>query len=113
MASPALFAGSRLVQPGLTVDGDLLREALEITTGPRANAYGHPSENLLRTAKLMNAYLEGMNRSLTVGDVAALMVCVKLARLHQSPQHYDSLMDIAGYMSAAWDGIGGTNEAAI
>jgi len=30
-----------------------------------------------------------------------------LARLHQSPDHYDSLLDIAGYMSAAWDGIEG------
>ena len=53
----------------------------------------------------MDAYLDGMDRGLTIGDVAALMACVKLARLHHSPDHYDSLMDIAGYMSAAWDGI--------
>jgi hypothetical protein len=46
-----------------------------------------------------------MDRPLTIGDVAALMACVKLARLHHSPDHYDSLMDVAGYMSAAWDGI--------
>lgn len=95
------------------MDGDLLRQALEITTGARANAYGHASENLQRTARLMNAYLDGMNRELTIGDVAALMVCVKLARLHQSPDHYDSLLDVAGYMSAAWDGIGGTDEPAL
>jgi hypothetical protein len=89
----------------VTVDGDLLRQALEITTGARADAYGHASENLERTARLMDAYLDGMDRELTIGDVAALMACVKLARLHHTPDHYDSLMDVAGYMSAAWDGI--------
>jgi hypothetical protein len=87
------------------MDGDLLRQALEITTWERADAYGHPSVNLERTARLMDAYLDGMDRKLTIGDVAALMACVKLARLHTTPDHYDSLMDIAGYMSAAWDGI--------
>lgn len=89
------------------MDGDLLREALEITTGARAQAYGHPSVNLERTARLMDAYLDGLDRRLTIGDVAALMVCVKLARLHESPDHFDSLLDVAGYMSAAWDGIRG------
>ena len=87
------------------MDGDLLREALEITTGTRANVYGHASQNLEKTARMMDAYLNGMDRPLTIGDVAALMACVKLARLHHTPDHYDSLMDIAGYMSAAWDGI--------
>lgn len=87
------------------MDGDLLRQALEITTGDRSRAYGHASENLGRTARLMQAYCEGMDREFTIGDVAAMMVLVKLARLHQSPDHYDSLLDIAGYVSAAWDGI--------
>lgn len=87
------------------MDGELLREALAITTGARAEAYGHPSVNLERTARLMDAYLDGLDRPLTVGDVAAVMTCVKLARLHQSPDHYDSLLDVAGYMSAAWDAI--------
>jgi hypothetical protein len=91
------------------MDGDLLREALAITTGDRANVYGHASENLERTARLMDAYLDGMDRELTIGDVAALMVCVKLARLHHSPDHYDSMLDIAGYMSAAQDGISAIN----
>jgi len=89
------------------VDGDLLREALELTTGERSRTYGHASVNLGRTAALMDAYLDGLDRKLTIGDVAALMVCVKLARLHQSPEHYDTLLDVAGYMSAAWDGIRG------
>ncbi len=87
------------------MDGDLLREALDITTGERANVYGHASQNLERTARMWDAYLDGMNRKLEIGDVAALMACLKIARLHNTPSHYDTLMDIAGYMSAAWDGI--------
>ena len=92
------------------MDGDLLRQALDITTGARARTYGHASRNLERTARLMDAYLDGMDRPLEIGDVAALMACVKLARLHHTPDHYDTLMDIAGYMSAAWDGIQGEND---
>jgi hypothetical protein len=94
------------------MDGDLLRDALKVTTGARATVYGHASQNLARTARLMDAYLDGMDRPLEIGDVAALMACVKLARLHHTPSHYDTLMDVAGYMSAAWDGIqGDTNDA--
>ena len=89
------------------MDGELLKEALALTTGERRDAYGHPSDNLGRTARLMDAYLDGLKRPLTIGDVAALMTCLKLARLHQPPDHYDSRLDIAGYMNAAWDGIKG------
>ena len=88
-------------------DGDLLREALEITTGARASHYGHASDNLGRTARLLDAYLDGLDRPLTAGDVAAILILVKLARLHKSPDHYDSLLDVAGYASAAWDAVTG------
>lgn len=91
-------------------DGELLREALSITTGARAAQYGHPSINLTRTARLFDAYLVGLDREITVVDVAAIMALLKLARLQQSPAHYDSLLDIAGYMSAAWDAIKGEDD---
>lgn len=91
----------------MSTDGELLRQALAITTGTRADAYGHASENLGRTARLMDAYLDGLDRALTAGDVAALLIIVKLARLHKSPDHYDSLLDVAGYASAAWDAVTG------
>lgn len=91
-------------------DGELLREALSITTGARAEKYGHPSINLARTARLLDAYLLGLDREITVADVAAIMTLVKLARLQQSPEHYDSLLDIAGYMSATWDAIKGEDD---
>lgn len=86
-------------------DGTLLRDALTLTTGERSNSYGHASDNLGTTAALLSAYLQGIDRELTIGDVAALMTLVKVARLKQSPDHYDTLVDIAGYCGAAWDGI--------
>jgi hypothetical protein len=86
-------------------DGDLLREALEITLGPRGNTYGHAADNLGLTLDLWNVYLRDLDRDLTISDLAALMVLVKLARLHQTPDHYDTLLDMAGWPSAAWDAL--------
>lgn len=86
-------------------DGMLLRDALALTTGERSQSYGHAADNLGTTAALLSAYLRGLDRDLTIGDVAALMTLVKVARLKQSPDHYDTLVDIAGYCGAAWDGI--------
>jgi hypothetical protein len=101
---------SWIFEAGYDRDGVLLEEALEITTGARAEHYGHASVNLGRTAKLIDAYLDGIDRPLTPGDVAAIMICVKMARLHQSPDHYDSLLDIAGYASSAWDAVTGPDR---
>jgi hypothetical protein len=86
-------------------DGDLLRDALEITLGARGNTYGHPADNLGLTVDLWNVYLRDLDRDLTISDLAALMVLVKLARLHHTPDHYDTLLDMAGWPSAAWDAL--------
>ena len=83
--------------------GDVLRDALDVSTGQRCDDYGTARDNLGRTAGLMNAYLDGLDRPLEISDVAALMILVKVSRLHRSPTHYDTLVDIAGYASAAWD----------
>ncbi len=34
---------------------------------------------------------------ITPGDAAKMMICVKLARLMTTPNHADSILDIAGY----------------
>lgn len=86
-------------------DGDLLREAIAITLGPRGAVYGHAADNLGLTLDLWNVYLADLDRPLTVSDLAALMVLVKLARLHHTPDHYDTLLDMAGWPSAAWDAL--------
>jgi hypothetical protein len=86
-------------------DGDLLREALEITLGPRGNVYGHAADNLGLTVDLWNVYLRNLDRDLTLSDLAALMVLVKLARLHKTPDHKDTLLDMSGWPSAVWDAL--------
>jgi hypothetical protein len=86
-------------------DGDLLREALQITLGPRSDVYGHAADNLGLTVDLWNVYLRGLDRELTLSDLAALMELLKLARLRHSPDHYDTLLDMAGWPSAVWDAL--------
>lgn len=63
----------------------------------RQRAYGHPSDNLGRTAALWDAYLSGLDRQLEAADVAAMMVLLKVARLAFTPVHVDSWVDIQGY----------------
>lgn len=85
-------------------DGDVLRSALEVTQGGRQATYGPPSVNLgERTVRLFNAYLAGVGGELNATDVCCLLILVKMARLQESPRDYDTLVDIAGYASAAWD----------
>jgi hypothetical protein len=86
---------------------DVLKSAAAQTFGPRQSDYGHPSINLgVRTANLFAAYVDGMEDPSvwTATDVCNMMILVKVARLQQTPgdPHFDSLVDIAGYASAAW-----------
>lgn len=88
----------------------ILDDAKELVYGPRAETYGHPSENFQTTADMWTAFLR--QRVLTEGvglhefefspaDVAMFMTLVKVARLANTPGHRDSLTDIAGYAATA------------
>lgn len=84
---------------------DVLNEALRVTQGDRLDRYGHPAVNLgERTASLMQAYVTNMPdpTSWNATDVCNMMILVKIARLQMTPDDFDSLVDIAGYASAAW-----------
>ena len=86
----------------------VLDEARAQTEGPRQANYGHPSVNLGdRTAGLFQAYVSNMADPTvwTATDVCNMMILVKVARLMQDPDrpHLDSLVDIAGYASSAWE----------
>ena len=69
--------------------------------GPRQKAYGHPRDNFERTARLRNGYLFACKGNdaplLNATDVAQMMVLLKMARLMQTPDHRDSIVDMAGY----------------
>lgn len=86
----------------------ILSVAAAHTTGERQHDYGPPAVNLgERTAGLFSAYVRGMNDPTvwTATDVCNMMILLKIARLQEMPEtpHFDSLVDIAGYASAAWE----------
>ena len=76
-------------------------EAQSIVLGARRFTYGHPLDNFERIADLFNATLrEKLNTKLDIGDVAMLMIQVKIAR-EMNAQKQDNLTDIVGYALAA------------
>ena len=60
----------------------------------RGQSYGHPYAGFNRVAKMWSAML-GVD--VTAEQVVRCMICLKLARLSETPQHQDSIDDLAGY----------------
>lgn len=81
---------------------DVLRAALEIVE-KRGAVYGKPEDNFGRICAFWNAWISsryfdyGNLISFDETDVSAMMACVKLARLAETPGHEDSWIDLAGY----------------
>jgi hypothetical protein len=111
--------------PAGDTKGSILDEAKNAVTKRREN-YGSPKPNFERIAALWDAYfmavvdkrvkddggdtMKDYNSMLvaaaahfTTADVAAMMRLVKEARLIETPDHRDSLVDIAGYAACSWD----------
>ncbi len=78
---------------------NILQQAEKIIYGDREKTYGHPAKNLNVIAQLWESYLVGRSSHgpLNKYDVANMMILLKVARLANSPQHYDTLVDICGY----------------
>lgn len=83
----------------------LLSNAANCINGERAGDYGAAVDNFERIAALWTAMTpptpDGSHVVFTVEDVANFMICVKLARLVNTPGHMDSLVDICGYAALA------------
>ncbi len=77
------------------VTDEFLEEIIETTTN-RGKDYGEPFENHRRIAV---GWSEILGKDITPEQVAHCMVWTKLARLIATPDHQDSIKDIAGY---AW-----------
>lgn len=77
----------------------LADEAKRIVNGPRRGAYGTPTENFTRIARLWTAHFHNTGREITVTaeDISPLMRLMKEARLSETPNHYDSHLDLVGY----------------
>jgi hypothetical protein len=80
----------------------ILEEAHKIIYGDREQTYGKPSKNLDCIAQFWTAYLANRKNSderLGAVDVAAMMTLLKIARLANTPDHLDSLVDAVGYLA--------------
>ena len=75
---------------------DYLNEA-RATIQDRGMDYGHPSDNMARTAALWSSYLE---MPVTDYQVAMCMALVKIARSMESAKT-DTYVDLAAYVSIA------------
>lgn len=68
--------------------------AVASITQERAKDYGDPSTNFRRITALQAVVADCPDPA---ARAALMMICVKLSRLVQSPDHLDSWIDIAGY----------------
>jgi len=76
-----------------------LDAASSAVCGSRNEDYGSPNDDFATQAAMISAYLSrsnGYTVQVTAGDIAALMVCVKLARQAHRPKQ-DNWIDVAGY----------------
>lgn len=78
----------------------LLLEADELINGQRQQDYGDKLQNFAQIAMLWEGTLAhklAPGQRISAEDVALCMIQVKIARLAKSPDHRDSILDVAGY----------------
>lgn len=79
----------------LVLGPTILEKAIAAADGDRARDYGHPYDDFSRvTAAAESLGLQPLGNPL---HHALYMVLVKISRLVQTPNHLDSVVDIAGY----------------
>jgi hypothetical protein len=71
-----------------------LLDACKVALNSRGQHYGKVLENHNRIAKIWSIIL---GSDITEEQVALMMVGLKVARLIETPDHQDSILDIAGY----------------
>ena len=86
----------------------LLQRANELIGGQRQSDYGNKLQNFSQIAMLWTgsiAHKLQPGQAITPEDVALCMMQVKIARLAKSPDHEDSILDVAGY-AGCYEAIG-------
>ena len=71
-----------------------LLDACKVALNSRGQHYGKVLENHSRIAKIWSLII---GSDITEEQVALMMVGLKVARLIETPDHQDSILDIAGY----------------
>lgn len=84
----------------MSLRGNLLAQARDLTDGARNLTYGSPVANMQHTADIFNAIVGGDKR-LDAYSTAMFLVSVKLARLRTSPHHEDNYIDAMAYLGIA------------
>lgn len=80
------------------------KDDISKTLRDRGSVYGDTRLCHERMARLMSAVLdEKLKEPLTASEAALCMMAVKMARLLNSPDHEDSLRDLAGYAALLYD----------
>lgn len=96
-AVPDSFCDQVLARPDVKVA--IADEAKRIVSGARRSAYGKPEQNFDRISAFWTAYMRNTGRDIeiTAADVSPMMILMKLARICETPDHRDSMVDIIGY----------------
>jgi hypothetical protein len=82
---------------------EVLLEAADLITGDRNKTYGSPTQNFTDTARIWSALLRPkLTEDIAPGEVAMLMVALKLARMVAQPKR-DNWVDIAGYAGCGYE----------
>jgi hypothetical protein len=77
----------------MTKTEDLFNEVIT-TMQDRGKIYGHPYYNFKRISALWSAYLD---YPITAHQAALMCALLKVSRLSESPDHYDSIKDFIAY----------------
>jgi len=85
---------------GTKISSSPLEKALA-TVRDHMGDYGSPTRNHRRIGGLWSAYINNVRGGVPIDfkphEVAMMMILVKIARLMETPNHEDSIVDIAGY----------------
>ena len=97
LPDPATILAS-LREVAATDPESVLATAERLVGGDRSSSYGHPADHAQKVAALWAA---AFGWEATPHRVHLAMVLFKLARSDATPEHKDSLTDIAGYARTA------------
>jgi hypothetical protein len=93
----------------------VLQVANELIGGQRQQDYGNKRQNFSQIAMLWQGTLASKlapGQVITAEDVALCMIQVKIARLAKSPDHTDSIVDVAGYIGC-YEAIQNERDAGV
>lgn len=94
-----------------TTRESVLDAAKKCVCGDREQDYGSPENNFMTIAQLWTDYLHGEFKDfgfmLDPGDVAAMMILLKISRIASGNGKDDNWVDIAGYAACGGELCGG------